>query len=1197
MSSTVPPNNTKALDDYITNQRQVVKLATDISHPDLAKKLNDLGRALATRFDQLHAEDDIAEALEVGARAVRIAGSTGDPNLGACLDNVQSYLVTSRRLIHSNEHKPSTAPAPVPAPNGIPLSSLETLFYFMKFLAIAKASFGTDPDIVGLDQVINNRRAEVKSTPEDDITYAINLDNLGNSLISRFEERGGIGDLEEAVSSYRRAVQSSSEVYPKFHRFLNNLGISLTQRFNLLGGIKDLNEGLSHQLHALRLADKGDPVLKKYLTNIGNSYLARFTWIGNEDDLHEAVSYQRRAVQMTPVGDPGRPSSLNNLGLALVKSFECFGDVKDLEEALTTHRWAVEAAPRIPRHLDRLGVALLRYFEKFGAIRDLDDAISSHQRAIACAHSGHPKLHIYFNNLSICLVKRYENLGELKDQDEAISLQRQAIQLAPDGYQDLSAYLTNLGASLIRRNGRLGLRVDFNDLEEAISCFRGAVLLMPEDYPNIHRGLHSLCAALISRYDHLDDLKDLEEAISHQRRVTEYLRRSNHPDLPLCATQLSLILSKRFDRLRDPKDFDEAINTQRQATLSISKSNSNRPMFLANLANILTRGRLVSGGADTIDEVISCFQESVRLTPLGRSEQAIYQSRLGHALMVRFQLSDNKDDFHASISAMRESRKVPFGSLLSTLNDTLVWTTGARFADELAIAMEGYETYISVVPQLAWIGQSAASRQKIIQMWRLPTMTADAASCAIELGDFERAVEILDKGRSVFWGQALGFRTDLAALQQADSTLAAELDAVAGELEPSSVEDPSAQEVPVTTGVDRDISIARRHRAAEKWDTLVSRVRKIPGFENFLGPAPFSELRLAASKGPVILINVSPYRCDALIVTLNDPVQLVPLPDTSFFQLTSLAEDLRQGESTKSPDDFQRLDLGPALQTLWDTIVMPIFERLGYLEPLIKSSSKPRVWWCPTGPLTFLPIHAAGPYARGKGPDASKRVVSSYTSTLGALVRARSPSLSTPAGITAIGLAETPNHGALPSASAEIRLIQRHASASGSLFHVLEGPDVTVENVLAALKKSGCIHFACHGMQDRYNPLNSGLALHDGPLRLSTIISTHLGQANFAFLSACHTASGSDQIPDEAMHLAAALQFVGFRSVIATMWGMSDEAGPAVAEKVYEDLLIPGSPDKFDSSGAALALHKGVSHIRKQKSPLYQWVPFIHMGV
>ena len=41
---------------------------------------------------------------------------------------------------------------------------------------------------------------------------------------------------------------------------------------------------------------------------------------------------------------------------------------------------------------------------------------------------------------------------------------------------------------------------------------------------------------------------------------------------------------------------------------------------------------------------------------------------------------------------------------------------------------------------------------------------------------------------------------------------------------------------------------------------------------------------------------------------------------------------------------------------------------------------------------------------------------------------------------------------------------------------------------------------------------------------------------SLAFLSACGTAQGDVDMPDEAMHLAATLMFAGTRSVVATLW-------------------------------------------------------------
>jgi CHAT domain-containing protein len=101
-----------------------------------------------------------------------------------------------------------------------------------------------------------------------------------------------------------------------------------------------------------------------------------------------------------------------------------------------------------------------------------------------------------------------------------------------------------------------------------------------------------------------------------------------------------------------------------------------------------------------------------------------------------------------------------------------------------------------------------------------------------------------------------------------------------------------------------------------------------------------------------------------------------------------------------------------------------------------------------------------------------------------------------------------------------------------------------VETALIHLRESSIVHLACHGVQDLNLPLDSGLALTDGRLKISEIMRRPAGDdeldikktMSLAFLSACETAKSDKTVPDEAMHLAATLLFAGFRGVVATMW-------------------------------------------------------------
>ena len=82
--------------------------------------------------------------------------------------------------------------------------------------------------------------------------------------------------------------------------------------------------------------------------------------------------------------------------------------------------------------------------------------------------------------------------------------------------------------------------------------------------------------------------------------------------------------------------------------------------------------------------------------------------------------------------------------------------------------------------------------------------------------------------------------------------------------------------------------------------------------------------------------------------------------------------------------------------------------------------------------------------------------------------------------------------------------------------------------------------------------------LYNSHLELGEIASKWLSTRQFAFLSACHAASGLHDLPGEVMHLAAGLQFAGFPSIIATMWSICNTDAPMVAKHTYWYLFHNG---------------------------------------
>jgi CHAT domain-containing protein len=259
-----------------------------------------------------------------------------------------------------------------------------------------------------------------------------------------------------------------------------------------------------------------------------------------------------------------------------------------------------------------------------------------------------------------------------------------------------------------------------------------------------------------------------------------------------------------------------------------------------------------------------------------------------------------------------------------------------------------------------------------------------------------------------------------------------------------------------------------------------------------------------------------------------------------------------------------------------------------------------RIWWCPTGPLAFLPIHAAGLYGNNQtfGSKLSDFRISSYTPSLTALIQGYQAQSESKEDLKLLAVTQ-PSAKAqsyIPGTQDEIKRIKKHAEGK-VLVPWLDEDMATIENVQKGMKESRWVHFACHGVQSA-SPIESALLLAGSSrLTLSNIIELSLPNAELAFLSACQTATGSKGLQDESVHLTAGMLLAGYRGVIGTMWSIGDNVAPQVASDVYGHLLKVSPPD---STRAAEALHLAIWKLQDQlgaKESFLRWVPFIHFGV
>jgi CHAT domain-containing protein len=195
---------------------------------------------------------------------------------------------------------------------------------------------------------------------------------------------------------------------------------------------------------------------------------------------------------------------------------------------------------------------------------------------------------------------------------------------------------------------------------------------------------------------------------------------------------------------------------------------------------------------------------------------------------------------------------------------------------------------------------------------------------------------------------------------------------------------------------------------------------------------------------------------------------------------------------------------------------------------------------CPTGAFSHVPLHASGATKLNVTDGLTDYAVPSYIPTLGAVLGARqgfAPIHKSQAKVLLACVPQPFQWAPLPLVKQEI--LEVHALLPSALVLnelELHGDGATAGDVLDQLPQATILHLACHGYQNLENPLDSGFVMRDRMLTLSELMDLCLPHAFLAFLSACETARGDSSQPDQAVHLAAAMLFAGFRSVIGTMW-------------------------------------------------------------
>ncbi|KAG2151157.1 TPR-like protein [Suillus bovinus] len=1161
--------NGKDLDQAITLQMEALALRL-VGHAGRSTLLNNLATELSFRFEHRGNDEDLDQSIALNMEALALH-PVGHTDRSTSLNNLATQL--SFRFEHRGNdedldeaialYREALALCPVGHTNrSASLNNLATQLSFR---------FEHRRNNDDLDEAIRLHRKALALHPVGHADRSMSLYNLASELASRFKHRGNDEDLDEAIALHRQALALRPVGHTDRTRSLNNLANQLSSRFKHRRNDEDLDEAIALHRQALALRPVGHTDRFRSLNNLANQFSSRFKHRGNDEDLDEAIALHRQALALRPVGHTDRSMSLNNLANQLSSRFKYRGNDEDLDEAIALHTEALALRP--VGHTDRsmslnnLAHQLSSRFKYRGNDEDLDEAIALHRQALTLCPVGHKDRSMSLNNLATQLSSRFEHRGNDDNLDEAIRLHREAVALCPVGHTDRSGSLNNLANHL---SFRFQHRGNEEDLDQAIRLHREALALCPVGHTDRSGLLNNLAAQLSFRFKHRRNNEDLDEAIALHRQALA-LRPVGHTDRSMSLNNLATQLSACFEHRGNAEDLDQAIALDREALALRPVGHTNRSTSLNNLANQLSSRFDHRGNREDLEESRESLRCALALMMQHDPRQLLVHSSLASVCLSfhRSSLGDtgaseDTDSLNAAMYHFKAAANIVPGGLLARLRISLRWV------DEVSqhshpTELEAYATSMQLLDAYMSTTSSVSSRHNIMKEFPR-TLAVDAACCALRSGDVCRAVELLEQGRTIIWTQMTRLRTPLDSLQTHGDHGVALMKRFRNLS--SLLDKPPANYSEGNSRVDREAEEARYRRLVAEWNRAVGEIRKIEGFSRFLLPPLFSDLQDAARDGPIIVLIASEASCHAIIIPHKQPPTSIQLP-TDWQKLVKLVPELREAVQKEASPKGNQTALIKALRELWDGVVGPVVESLGRI---VRPGS--RIWWCPTSLFNFMPLHAAGEY-RPKGKSVSQQYISSYTPSLTALIKARRShdrSLSVP--FVAIG----------------------QDFPAGASFK-LDAVEPELELVRGLLLPPPTVSFSKVTSVDATRSRALSFLMRDQPLSLLDITQADLSRHEFAFLSACETAVGDFDTPDEVIHLAAGLQFAGVNSVVGTMWKVTDSTVQHLVKAFYKNLCGDGP---MNSKRAAWALHRAVQSLACDKDiiiPLDQRILFVHIGI
>src|SRR5215475_10278753 len=243
--------------------------------------------------------------------------------------------------------------------------------------------------------------------------------------------------------------------------------------------------------------------------------------------------------------------------------------------------------------------------------------------------------------------------------------------------------------------------------------------------------------------------------------------------------------------------------------------------------------------------------------------------------------------------------------------------------------------------------------------------------------------------------------------------------------------------------------------------------------------------------------------------------------------------------------------------------------------PLLGQISTPHVIIVPHGSLHSLPFHSLY--------DGSRYLIDRFEITYAPSASVLRYCLEKPAVADVQPLIVGVADANAPLVDFETRALQNIFPEA----NILAGERANRDAFAQAAQHASFVHVATHSVFRNDNPMFSSFKLADAYVTALDLFSMNC-QTNLAVLSGCQSGLGQVGESDDLLGLMRGFLYAGARSLLMSLWSVSDESTVTLMKEFYNEWRMGASKAK--------ALQKAMLAVRDTYPNPFHWAPFVLVG-